>query len=631
MKKNILNVKNLTVQIQTLEDLIQPVDKLSFQIKQGEIFALVGESGCGKSITSLALNRLLPNNAFLCEGSEIWLNETTALHQLSETQMQKIRAKEISMIFQDPGLALNPVLTIEQQLLQALKAGNGDKNKNYRAVMTDLLKKVEITDAQNFLEKYPHQLSGGLKQRVMISMALCHSPKLLIADEPTTALDVTTQAQVLALLKELGIQYNMAILLITHDLGVVADMADNIAVMYAGHFVEQASKIEFFKHPKHPYSKKLLAAQPNHVQRNAMLATIPGQVPLLDRYFPLCRFKSRCNAVLSTCELKPPRWLNDDHHYVRCHWYDKDELSKLPKQFSVKLIENSSTDHLSNVSQENDNPVVLEVNHLKVYFPIQRGILKRTVGYVKAVEDVSFKVYEGKTLGLVGESGSGKTTVAKAILRLIEPTFGQALFLGQDLFLLSKRKMRAIRSSIQLIFQDPYASMNPRMTIHDILEEGMQALNIGSDANERQDRIKVLLEQVGLPSSIKSRFAHQLSGGQRQRIAIARALAVGAQLLVCDEPTSALDLSVQAQILNLLKNLQNELGISYLFISHNLSVVKNIADDLIVMQSGKIVEYGTVDKVLNAPEHPYTQQLLACVPTIQNGERFHLPNFGVGL
>lgn len=620
MNKNILNVKNLTVQIQTLEDVIQPVDKVSFQIKQGEIFALVGESGCGKSITSLALNRLLPNNANICEGSEIWLNEITALHQLSETQMQKIRAKEIAMIFQDPGLALNPVLTIEQQLLQALKAGNGEKGKDYRAVMIDLLKKVEITDPHQFLEKYPHQLSGGLKQRVMISMALCHSPTLLIADEPTTALDVTTQAQVLALLKDLSKQYNMAILLITHDLGVVADMADSVAVMYAGHFVEQARKEEFFNHPKHPYSQKLLAAQPENAKRNHLLATIPGQVPSLNKNFSLCRFKSRCSVQIGACELKAPRWLNEGNHQVRCHWYDKNELDKLPKPFSMLLIGDERENRCCSVPKESGNPVVLEVNNLKVYFPIQKGLLKRTVGYVKAVEDISFRIYEGKTLGLVGESGSGKTTVAKAILRLIEPTFGQAHFLGQDLFLLSKRKMRAMRSSIQLIFQDPYASMNPRMTINDILEEGMLALNIGSDHAERQDRIEVLLDQVGLPSSIKARFAHQLSGGQRQRIAIARALAVGAQLFICDEPTSALDLSVQAQILNLLKELQNELGISYLFISHNLSVVKNIADEIIVMQAGKIVEYGSTDKVLNSPEHVYTQQLLASVPAAYYSE-----------
>lgn len=624
MTKALLTVNHLKVQMQTSEGIIQPVDDVSFSINQGEILALVGESGCGKTITALSVNGLLPNNAYLCQGSEIFLQDI-ALHQLCENQMRRIRGKKIGMIFQDPALALNPVLTIGQQVKEAFYGGNGDyhdkEQKQIKNEIISLFDKVRIPSPASFLDLYPHQLSGGMKQRVVIAMALAQSPALLIADEPTTALDVTTQAQVLSLIKDLNKQLNMAILIITHDLGIVGKMADTVAVMYAGHFLEKASKEAFFASPKHPYSKKLFAALPELTAQNQKLEIIRGQVPALDRNFPLCRFKERCAYVFSGCEKSKPQWLPvDSNQQVRCHWYDQKEMATLPLDLRLpnieKLVLREKNMILHHDIQSGEQPV-LKVEDLKVHFPIRKGIFRKVVDHVKAVDSVSFNIWEGQTLALVGESGSGKTTVGKAIVRLIEATSGQVQFQNQNIFKLSNRKLREFRSHFQMIFQDPYSSMDPRMQVGQIIEEGMLALNIGSDHSERQDRIAVLLEQVGLSLKVKSRYPHQLSGGQRQRVAIARALAVGAQLIICDEPTSALDLSVQAQILNLLKKLQEELVISYLFITHNIGVVRYIADHVAVMYQGKIVEYGPTESVLNQPQHPYTRQLLDSVPFLE--------------
>lgn len=622
-KTTLLEVNQLKVEIHSQAAVIHAVNEVSLKIAQGEIFALLGESGCGKTMTALAINRLLPNNANICEGSEILLDDVP-LHQLSEHHMRKIRAKRIGMIFQDPALALNPVLTIGQQLSEAILLANSGKMKRQDITnqMLSLLEKVRIPDRENFLQYYPHQLSGGMKQRIVIAIALAKSPDLLIADEPTTALDVTTQAQVLSLIKDLNRQLGMAILLISHDLGVVQQMADKVAVMYAGHIVETADKKAFFKEPLHPYSTQLFASLPEHTSKDHELATIPGQVPALDQLFPLCRFKSRCEKVFSVCEQDKPKMLAlNTNQTVRCHWYDNDVMRKIPTRLSLKVLQ-TPADQTHKVQEKansiEDEKIILKVENLKVYFPIQKGIFKRTVGYVKAVDDVSFVLPEGKTLAIVGESGCGKTTVGKAISRLVKSHAGAVYFEENNILSFSEQKMRNLRSHFQMIFQDPYSAMDPRFRVQDIILEGMIALKIGSDTTERQDRVNHLLEQVGLSEKMKNRYPHQLSGGQRQRVAIARALAVGAELIICDEPTSALDVSVQAQILNLLRSLQNDLVISFVFITHNIAVVNYLADYVAVMYLGKIVEYGPASEVLANPKHPYTKVLLASVPSLHN-------------
>lgn len=623
--KTLLEVNQLRVNIHSHSGIIHAVNEVSLSISRGEIFALLGESGCGKTMTALGINRLLPHSARICEGSEILL-EGTPLHQLSESAMRKIRAKKIGMIFQDPALALNPVLTIGQQLQEAIYLSSStQKKKVVIQQMLSLLEKVRIPDREAFLNYYPHQLSGGMKQRIVIAIALAKAPDLLIADEPTTALDVTTQAQVLSLIKELNQQFGMAILLISHDLGVVQQMADHVAVMYAGHIVERANKKDFFAQALHPYSTQLFASLPEHTNKNHELATIPGQVPSLDQPFPLCRFKGRCEKVFSACEEEKPKMIqNQPDRMVRCHWYDNEVTKKLPKLLNIKVINQPlKSSHAETLPHENldEEKTLLKVDNLKVYFPVQKGLFKRTVGHVRAVDDISFELPEGKTLALVGESGCGKTTVGKAITRLVKPYAGSVQFDGADLLRFSDVKLRAYRSHFQMIFQDPYSAMDPRFSVEDIIMEGMISLKIGSNPQERLDRIDHLLEQVGLSKKLKKRYPHELSGGQRQRVAIARALAVGAQLLICDEPTSALDVSVQAQILNLLRNLQNDLAISLLFITHNISVVNYLADYVAVMYLGRIVEYGPVSEIMNNPKHPYTQILLDSVPSLHDANK----------
>ncbi len=623
--KPVLNVKQLRVQINTPNGIVRAVDGVDIAINKGEIFALVGESGCGKSMTALSISRLLPDNAHICEGSEIYF-EDIGLHLLSENQMRFIRRNKIGMIFQDPATALNPVMTVGEQVMEAINNGNGTSKKasTLKSQVLDILEKVRLPSPHTILHQYPHQLSGGLKQRVVIAIALAHSPSLLIADEATTALDVTTQAQVLGLIKELNKTLNMAILLITHDLGIVAQLADKVAVMYAGHIIESSSIDEFLNSPLHPYSKQLFAALPENTRHGDELTVIPGHVPSLNRTFSLCRFKERCKFSFSACEHTKPEFvpLKADHS-VRCHWYDEKIMKKIPTRLRIEslisdinLKSPTSDIQVKSESLPLDAPL-LNVKDLNVHFPVKKGFFKKTIGYIKAVDGVSFCLSEGQTLALVGESGCGKTTVGKAILRLVNTTKGSVYFNDVNLLKLKGSKLREKRSELQMIFQDPYSSMDPRMRLTDIIEEGMIALKIGSNAKERQDRIDVLLEQVGLSAALKDRFAHELSGGQRQRVAIARALAVGANLIICDEPTSALDVSVQAQILNLLKSLQNDLSISFLFITHNIGVVNYLADFVAVMYLGRIVEYGPAQEVLRAPKHPYTQALLASVPKLE--------------
>ncbi len=606
MKETLLKIENLKTWLGGGANPVRAVDGVDLEIRQGETFALLGESGCGKSMTALSIMRLLPPTGRVVSG-EVVLGETSIL-DLPEYSMREARGGRMSMIFQEPMTSLNPVLTIGQQIAEAVRVHEGERRKSIKARVLELLREVGIPDPERRMGEYPHQLSGGMKQRVMIAMAVAGRPELLIADEPTTALDVTIQAQVLDLLKALQQETGMAILLITHDLGVVAEVADRVAVMYAGQIIELADCRQFFGDARHPYSQKLFQSLPNAEKRDRQLAVIGGSVPDLNQAFTACRFMDRCDWAFADCR-QAPGWSSvGNGRGVRCH------LENHPEK--RQRIVSSEQAELGRAGQAEKSPL-LTLRDLKVYFPIQRGVFKRTVGHVKAVDGVSLSIAAGRTLALVGESGCGKTTVGKGILQLVRPTHGEVLFDGDELTRMRGERLRRRRSDLQIIFQDPMASMNPRMLVGDIVEEGMKAQGVGGAAEARRALVEELLQQVGLPGDAAKRYPHEFSGGQRQRICVARALAVEPRLIVCDEPTSALDVSVQAQILNLLKHLQQSRGLAYLFITHNISVVSYLADEVAVMYLGRIVERGGVDQLLGQPRHPYTQALLSAVPVAE--------------
>ena len=541
MSENILQVKNLTVSTGTGTKKTDIVNNISFTIERGETFVLLGESGSGKSITALSIMRLLPAAIKISDGSVIL--HTTNLFQLPENKMRKIRGAKIGMIFQEPQTSLNPVLTAGQQISETLRQHDNLSKKQCIKRSIELLDAVGIPDAERRINEYPHQFSGGMKQRIMIAIALAGKPDLLIADEPTTALDVTIQAQVLNLLRKLQSETGMSILFITHDIGVAAQMADHIAVMQNGSIVELKTKKELFSNPENSYTQKLFDAIPSWEKRT-----------------------------------------------------EENEIEEIERTERTSL---------------------LKVKDLKVYYPIRKGIFKRTIGHVRAVDSVTIDLHAGETVAIVGESGSGKTTMGKGILQLLEVTSGDITYQKTDLNRLDAPSLRKLRSDIQIVFQDPYSSMNPRMMVNDIIQEGMLAQGVGESKKERDEHTVKLLEQVGLLPEHRYRYPHEFSGGQRQRICIARALAVKPKLIICDEPTSALDVSVQAQILSLLKDLQKEYQLGYLFITHNISVVEYIAHYVAVMYEGKIVEQGAVEKILKNPKNPYTKNLLSAVPRIE--------------
>lgn len=588
------------------------VDGVDFEVGRGETFALLGESGCGKSLTCLSIMGLLPDPGRVTAGTISLDGKDIA--RLPDSAMRRVRGRRIGMVFQDPMTSLNPVLTAGEQIVEAVREHRGLGLRAARAEARDLLASVGIADPDRRLGEYPHQLSGGMKQRVMIAIALAGEPDLLIADEPTTALDVTIQAQVLWLLKDLQRERGMAILLITHDLGVVAETADRLAVMYAGRIVEEARRAQFFDEPRHPYSRRLFAALPTIGKRRRRLAAIPGTVPPAGERAAGCRFADRCDVAWDACAVEPPMYAPVTGHHVRCHLYDAGEAPRRRGALAAVALETGRVPPPRVAAG-----ALLEVEDLRVHFPVRRGGLSpHPAGPVRAVDGVSFAIGRGRTLALVGESGCGKTTVGKAILRLVAPSAGRILLDGEDFGSLSGEALRLRRRDLQMVFQDAYASMNPRMRVGDIIAEGMVTLGIESDARRREARVRELLGQVGLPAAAAGHWPHEFSGGQRQRICIARALAVAPRLIVCDEPTSALDVSVQAQILNLMQSLQDELGLSYLFITHNLPVVAWLADEVAVMYLGRLVEYGRTDEVLEAPRHPYTRALLAAVPRIDD-------------
>lgn len=581
--------------------MLLAVDGISLTISRGETFALLGESGCGKSATAQAIMRLLPPAGRMLGGSVSLHDE--ALLALPEAEMRTVRGARMAMIFQEPATSLNPVMTVGAQIGEVLSRHLGLRGPAAHERMLALLRQVGIADPERRLDEYPFQLSGGMKQRVMIAIALAGEPDLLIADEPTTALDVTVQAQILDLLARLQVERGMGILLITHDLGVVARMAHRIGVMYAGELVEVASREAFFSSPQHPYTQALFAALPDIARRGSRLKTIPGQVPALDAMPGGCRFAERCTHCMPLCRENSPIWRSVAlTHQLRCHW-SGDVLS----------AETNLSGPPDDLAGNTETPF-LAVDALKVHFPIRRGLLQRTVGHVRAVDGISLAISAGRTLALVGESGCGKTTVGKALLQLIRPTAGSVRLGGSELVGMPSGPLRSARRQMQMVFQDPFASLNPRLRVGEIIAEGMAALGLAGEAIEQARAVAALLRQVGLPDDAAGRYPHEFSGGQRQRIAIARALAVQPALLICDEPTSALDVSVQAQILNLLKTLQAELGVAFLFITHNFAVVEYLAHDVAVMYLGRIVERGRAEEVLRAPRHPYTQALLSAVP-----------------
>jgi len=540
MARPLLRIQNLSIHFGSEEDPVRAVDHVSFEVQRGETVILVGESGSGKSITALSAMRLLPHAARVTNGS-IWLEGIDIL-ALPEHRMRDIRGSRLGMIFQDPQSSLNPVISIGKQIGEVLKRHKGLRGRALTDRVIELLTAVEIPEPERRYEEFPHQFSGGMKQRVMIAIAMAAEPDLLIADEPTTALDVTVQAQVLELLRKQQRKTDMGILFITHDLGVAYQMADRLVVMKDGTIVEQGRRDAFYRAPQHDYSKTLFDAIPSREKR-----------------------------------IREGRDRNIKHFGT-----------------------------------------ALDIRDLKVHYPIRRGILKRIVGHVKAVDGVNLTVAKGTTVAIVGESGSGKTSLGKGILRLLPSSSVHVMFRDLNLATLSTAQMRACRSDLQVVFQDPYSSMNPRMMVSDIICEGMIAQGIGENRNEREDNVDELLLQVGLEPAHKYRYPHEFSGGQRQRICIARALAVSPDVIVCDEPTSALDVSVQAQILGLLRDLQDRLGLTYLFITHNLSVVAYIAHYVAVMHQGKIVEQGPTDEILDSPQHPYTQKLLSAIPQMEN-------------
>jgi peptide/nickel transport system ATP-binding protein len=599
----LLEIAGLSVRLLDGAQGYDLVAGLDLCIRQGETFALLGESGCGKSLTALSLMGLLPPGMRISAGAVCFGGSD--LLGLSERAMRQVRGGQMAMIFQEPMTSLNPVLRIGEQIAEAVRLHDDLPRAAIGDRVVQLLDAVGIPDPVRRAKEYPHQLSGGMKQRVMIAMALAGRPQLLLADEPTTALDVTIQAQVLKLLKKLQAQTGMSILLITHDLGVVAETADRLAVMYAGQIVETGDVQRFFQNPRHPYSRKLFESLPNQHKRDEKLAVIKGSVPTLNQTFSGCRFVQRCDLGGGRCGREIPQWRQlNGQQGVRCLLYADEPLQAASRQTVV------SDRHLR--STKRTEPL-LAVADLEVYFPIQRGLFRRVVGHVRAVDGVALTIPKGHTLALVGESGCGKTTVGNAILQLIRPTAGSVSFAGDELTRLRGNALRRRRADLQIIFQDPMSSMNPRMRVKNIVAEGMQAQKMFT-RTQRRYRVDELLEQVGLSGAAADRYPHEFSGGQRQRICIARALAVEPKLIVCDEPTSALDVSVQAQILNLLKRLQGELDLSYLFITHNISVVAYLADEVAVMYLGRIVEQGKVDAVLERPAHPYTQALLSAVP-----------------
>ena len=608
----LLELENLHVHFVTSRGVVRAVEGISYKVNAGEVVALVGESGCGKSVSSLAIMRLLAKPAGHIVGGRI-LFEGRDLLKLSEEEMRKIRGRDIAMIFQEPMTSLNPVLTIGFQIMEPLLIHLGMNEGAARGRAMELLKMVGISDPERRLDQYPHQFSGGMRQRVMIAIALACNPKLIIADEPTTALDVTIQAQILKLMKDLSRELDIALVVITHNLGVVARYADRVNVMYAARMAEQGSAADVFAKPLHPYTAGLLRSVPRLDEpRGRRLETIDGLPPNLLDPPPGCRFAPRCPAKQEACTRAMPELVSvAPHRYSAC--IRAKELAQVgPTGLG---LQSAALEPPLPKAIDRAEPL-LRVRGLKTYFDVASGLkaLGARRATVRAVDDLSFEVFRGETVGLVGESGCGKTTVGRTLLRLENATAGEIVFDGRDVTAASGESLKSYRRQIQVIFQDPYSSLNPRMTIGQILAEPMLVYKLVPDKAAARAKVAELLAQVGLFEYMTERYPHELSGGQRQRVGIARALAMQPSFIVCDEPVSALDVSIQAQIINLLEELQQKFGLTYLFIAHDLAVVRHISDRVIVMYLGKVMEIADRDALYDEPLHPYTKALLDAVP-----------------
>ena len=597
MTEAVLDITDLRTYFHTDEGVVRAVDGVSFRVDLGHTLGIVGESGSGKSVTSLSVMQLLASSARIESGKIALLGKD--LVGLPEPEMRDIRGKDVSMIFQEPMTSLNPVFTVGSQVMEAIVLHQQvDKQEAWRRTIS-LFQEVGIPDPEERVDSYPHQMSGGQKQRVMIAMALSCNPKLLIADEPTTALDVTIQAQILEMLRKLRDQRGMAILFITHDLGVIAEIADEVMVMYQGEMVECGPVFDIFSKPRHPYTKGLLACRPR-------LDSKFRRLPTVDDFMESSFVDGHVKIIEKKMDDARLEQLTHDGRGRLLH--SKSELTAMGHAWEATPREHDT------VAVDEGAAPLLEVENLEVHFPVHRGIFSRVVDYVRAVDGISFRIYRGQTLGLVGESGCGKTTAGRAILRLIEPTGGTVRFGSTNLAELGAAELRKIRSRMQIIFQDPYGSLNPRMTIESALTEPMVIQQIGGSRKDRRDRAAALLEEVDLSPDHLRRYPHEFSGGQRQRICIARAIAVEPEFIICDESVSALDVSVQAQVLNLLSDLQDKRGLTYIFISHDLSVVKFMADMMAVMNEGKIVEFGPSQAIYADPREDYTRRLISATP-----------------
>ncbi len=579
MSEALLEVKNLTVDFKSEDDTVRAVDGISFTLNRGESLGIVGESGSGKTVSSLALMRLIPRSGKVVNGELLFNSRTNGLvdvTKLSEKDMRNFRGNEIAMVFQEPMTSLNPVYTCGDQVMEAIILHQKVSKAESRNRTLELFKQVKLPRPEIILDSYPHQLSGGQKQRVMIAMAMSCQPSILIADEPTTALDVTVQAAILDLMKELQAEHNMSIIFISHDLGVIAEIAEKVLVMYKGKIVEQGNILDVYANPQHPYTKGLLACRPPLDKRLYVLPTVADFM------------KPAHEGGINKANTK----LSDvvDKYII---------TPEVRKKAHEKLYQQEP---------------ILQVKNLKTYFPIKKGLFGKTTDHVKAVDDLTFDIYPGETLGIVGESGSGKTTLGRTILRLIEPTSGSIVYKGVDLLKLSDKEMRSYRKKMQIIFQDPYSSLNPRITIGEAIMEPMQVHNIMNSDKERKDRAIELLERVNMNASHFQRYPHEFSGGQRQRICIARAVALNPEFIICDESVSSLDVSVQAQALNLLAELRKDFGFSYIFISHDISVVKFISDRMLVLYNGQIEEMGDADDIYFNPQKDYTKRLINAIP-----------------
>ncbi|MSO38429.1 MAG: ABC transporter ATP-binding protein [Acidimicrobiia bacterium] len=607
----ILEVQGLTVEFGTRLGALRVVEDVSFTVAAGETVGLVGESGSGKSVSSLAVMGLISPRAGRVQADVLRFDGRDLL-ALDAKEQRAMRGSEMAMIFQEPMTSLNPVFTVGNQIEEAVRVHQRCSRKQARARAVEMLDRVGIADAHRRAKDYPHAFSGGMRQRAMIAMALINEPRLLIADEPTTALDVTIQAQILDLLRTLQRENGMSVVFVTHDLGVIAEIADKVVVMYAGQVVEHTGVEEIFGSPRHPYTEGLLSSMPQLARPGAPLVVIPGQVPNPDAWPVGCRFSPRCVYSEPQCDAAPVAITTVGESQTRC--VRVSELT-LPGSHWVALEEEAPAVPAAPVGKGSAAApdALLDVTDLSKAFPIRSGLLRGVVGEVRAVDGVSFSIGKGETLGLVGESGSGKSTVARLVLRLVEPTAGCVMLDGAEVTALDAAGLRAVRSQMQIVFQDPYSSLDPRATIADTVGEPLE-VHRGLRGGDRDAAVAELLERVGLSAELVRRYPHEFSGGQRQRIAIARALALEPSLLVLDEPVSSLDVSTQSQVINLLMELQAHFGLSYLFIAHDLSVVRHIADRIAVMYLGRIVEQGKSEEVYLRPTHPYTAALLSAIP-----------------